>query len=73
MPEIKSLYQWLEVDFHPLKLCKNVAGITEFLSGNEELKTYVNPLQDIAVAKLLNQVLTKLFLLKHSEIFSPLY
>lgn len=56
MPEIKSLYQWLEVDFHPLKLCKNVAGITEFLSGNEELKTYVNPLQDIAVAKLLNQI-----------------
>lgn len=56
MPEIKNLYQWLEIDFNPLNLCKNVESVTEFLAQNEELETYVKPLQDIAVAKLLNQV-----------------
>ena len=57
MPEIKNLYQWLEEDFDPLKLCKDVESVTKILSENEELNTYVKPLQDIAVVKLLNQVI----------------
>ena len=56
MPEIKNLYQWLEEDFDPLKLCKDVESVTNILSENEEMNTYVQPLQDIAVVKLLNQV-----------------
>ena len=56
MPEIKNLYQWLEEDFDPLKLCKDVEGVTNILNENEDLNTYVKPLQDIAVVKLLNQV-----------------
>ena len=56
MPEIKNLYQWLEEDFHPLKLCKDVESVTNILNENEELNTYVKPLQDLAVVKLLNQV-----------------
>ncbi|XP_028403278.1 eukaryotic translation initiation factor 3 subunit A-like [Dendronephthya gigantea] len=56
MPEIKNLYQWLEVDFNPLELCKDVEGVTNILSENEELSTYVKPLQDITIVKLLNQV-----------------
>ena len=57
MPEIKNLYQWLEEDFDPLRLCKDVESVTKILSENEELNTYVKPLQDIAVVKLLNQVI----------------
>ena len=57
-PEIKNLYQWLEEDFDPLKLCKDVETVTNILSENEEMSTYVQPLQDIAVVKLLNQVCT---------------
>lgn len=56
MPDIKNLYQWLEEDFNPLKLCKDVEGVTNVLNENEDLKTYIKPLQDIAVMKLLNQV-----------------
>ena len=56
MPEVKNLYQWLEVDFHPLTLCKHVESVTNFLAENKDLEMYVKPLQEIAVAKLLNQV-----------------
>ena len=59
MPEIKNLYQWLEVDFNPLEMCKDVESVTNILSENEELSTYVKPLQDITIVKLLNQVIAK--------------
>lgn len=28
VPEVKELYNWLEVDFHPLKLCSRVSKVS---------------------------------------------
>lgn len=28
VPEVKELYNWLEVDFHPLKLCGRVSKVS---------------------------------------------
>ncbi|XP_010221609.1 PREDICTED: eukaryotic translation initiation factor 3 subunit A-like, partial [Tinamus guttatus] len=30
VPEVKELYNWLEVDFHPLKLCSRVSKVSAF-------------------------------------------
>jgi translation initiation factor 3 subunit A len=55
-PEIRKLYQMLEVQFHPLMICQNVAPILSMLSENEKYAKYVNPLHQIILTRLLQQV-----------------
>ena len=54
--ELRGLYQWLEVDFHPLKLAERVAAPLKYIASNNELNQYVPALQDITTTRVLKQV-----------------
>jgi translation initiation factor 3 subunit A len=56
MPEIAKLYDYLEKDFHPLKMVSLVTPILDILRENEELKQYVTSLEKLLVLRLLNQL-----------------
>ncbi|KAJ3214257.1 eukaryotic translation initiation factor 3 subunit A [Dinochytrium kinnereticum] len=47
-PELRELYNILEVDFHPLSICKKVAPILATLSETKELAKYIKPLQELS-------------------------
>jgi translation initiation factor 3 subunit A len=55
-PELQNLYQWLEVEFHPLKLATRVQSSLEFLSKKEELVQYIPALQDITTMRVIKQI-----------------
>ncbi len=55
-PEIRQLYQYLEVEFDPLLLSQRVVPILEGLRENTELGQYVDALQEITLVRLIKQV-----------------
>lgn len=55
-PELKSLYNLLEVDFHPLRLYERVKECIKFISETDDLAQYVPALEDIIVTRVLKQV-----------------
>ncbi|ESO99059.1 hypothetical protein LOTGIDRAFT_142293 [Lottia gigantea] len=55
-PELRSLYQWLEVDFHPLSLYKRVTAPLDTIAKNDELSQYEPALEDIVITRVLKQV-----------------
>uniref|UniRef100_A0A4W4H7D0 Eukaryotic translation initiation factor 3 subunit A n=1 Tax=Electrophorus electricus TaxID=8005 RepID=A0A4W4H7D0_ELEEL len=60
VPEVKELYSWLEVDFHPLKLCGRVTKVLNWVKDQAEkepdLQQYVPHLQNNTILRLLQQV-----------------
>ncbi|KAI4903439.1 hypothetical protein NFI96_014476 [Prochilodus magdalenae] len=60
VPEVKELYSWLEVDFHPLKLCGRVTKVLNWVRDQAEkeqdLQQYVPHLQNNTILRLLQQV-----------------
>ncbi|KAM4704406.1 eukaryotic translation initiation factor 3 subunit A [Rhinophrynus dorsalis] len=60
VPEVKELYNWLEVDFHPLKLCARVTKVLEYVKDQAEkepeLQQYIPQLQNNTILRLLQQV-----------------
>lgn len=56
-PELKNLYNILEVDFHPLKLYEKIKPCMDFVSQNDDLAQYVPALEDIIVTRVLKQVM----------------
>jgi len=57
--EMQDLYNWLEVDFHPLNLCEKVDVKLKEIGESEELaslKQYDSALRDITLIRLLKQV-----------------
>ncbi|XP_070541115.1 eukaryotic translation initiation factor 3 subunit A-like [Ptychodera flava] len=58
LPQLKDLFLWLEVEFHPLTLSDKVTKILDFLQeANElELGQYVPALQDVTLTRLVKQV-----------------
>ncbi|MEE6486681.1 hypothetical protein FKM82_014669 [Ascaphus truei] len=60
VPEVKELYNWLEVDFHPLKLCGRVTKVLDWIKEQSEkepdLTQYVAQLQNNTILRLLQQV-----------------
>ncbi|XP_062376254.1 eukaryotic translation initiation factor 3 subunit A [Sardina pilchardus] len=60
VPEVKELYNWLEVDFHPLKLCGRVTKVLNWIKDQAEkecdLQQYVPHLQSNTILRLLQQV-----------------
>ncbi|XP_072533485.1 eukaryotic translation initiation factor 3 subunit A isoform X2 [Salminus brasiliensis] len=60
VPEVKELYSWLEVDFHPLKLCGRVTKVLNWVRDQAEKETdlqqYVPHLQNNTILRLLQQV-----------------
>uniref|UniRef100_A0A8B9H1L1 Eukaryotic translation initiation factor 3 subunit A n=1 Tax=Astyanax mexicanus TaxID=7994 RepID=A0A8B9H1L1_ASTMX len=60
VPEVKELYSWLEVEFHPLKLCGRVTNTLNWVRDQGEKETdlqqYVPHLQNNTILRLLQQV-----------------
>ncbi|XP_060068006.1 eukaryotic translation initiation factor 3 subunit A-like isoform X2 [Ylistrum balloti] len=55
-PELQNLYNWLEVDFHPLCLYDKVKAPVEFIAGVDDLNQYMNCLENIIITRVLKQV-----------------
>lgn len=55
-PEIRDLYNILEVDFHPLSICKKISPILAKIGADEEMKKYVLPLQQVILTRLFQQL-----------------
>lgn len=55
-PEIRDLYNILEVDFHPLSICKKIAPILAQIGQNPEMERYVVPLQQVILTRLFQQL-----------------
>ncbi|KAL4779301.1 hypothetical protein BJX76DRAFT_341276, partial [Aspergillus varians] len=55
-PEIRELYNILEVDFHPLSICKKVTPILKQIGADPEMEKYVGPLQQVILTRLFQQL-----------------
>lgn len=55
-PEIRELYNILEVDFHPLSICKKISPILSKIGGDEQMGKYVAPLQQVILTRLFQQL-----------------
>ena len=57
--ELRDLYNWLEVDFHPLSVCRKVDERLNMIEDSEEfaaIKQYTEPFRDMTLIRLLKQV-----------------
>ncbi|KIW65766.1 eukaryotic translation initiation factor 3 subunit A [Phialophora macrospora] len=55
-PEIRDLYNILEVDFHPLSICKKISPILAQIGDDPEMEKYVLPLQQVILTRLFQQL-----------------
>ncbi|RDL40489.1 Eukaryotic translation initiation factor 3 subunit A [Venustampulla echinocandica] len=55
-PEIRELFNILEVDFHPLSICKKISPILVKIGADEEMAKYVLPLQQVILTRLFQQL-----------------
>lgn len=55
-PEIRALYNILEVDFHPLSICKKISPILSQIGADPEMEKYVQPLQQVILTRLFQQL-----------------
>ncbi|XP_074031572.1 eukaryotic translation initiation factor 3 subunit a isoform X2 [Leptinotarsa decemlineata] len=57
-PQLQDLYNWLEVEFHPLLLCKRVHDVINSLEAEENsaLQQYIGALQDVTLVRLVRQI-----------------
>ncbi|GME39663.1 hypothetical protein GTA08_BOTSDO04587 [Neofusicoccum parvum] len=55
-PEIKDLYNILEVDFHPLSICQKISPILTQIGADPEMQKYVQPLQQVILTRLFQQL-----------------
>lgn len=55
-PEIRDLYNILEVDFHPLSICQKISPILTKIGDDEEMAKYIQPLQQVILTRLFQQL-----------------
>ncbi|EEB07540.2 translation initiation factor eIF3a [Schizosaccharomyces japonicus yFS275] len=55
-PIIRELYQNLELEFHPLSICKKLQPIVNKLAENPETAQYIPPLQQVILTRLFQQL-----------------
>ncbi|KAL2271765.1 hypothetical protein VTJ83DRAFT_1136 [Remersonia thermophila] len=55
-PQIRELYNILEVDFHPLSICKKISPILAEIGADEEMQKYIAPLQQVILTRLFQQL-----------------
>lgn len=55
-PEIRDLYNILEVDFHPLSICKKISPILAKIGADPEMEKYILPLQQVILTRLFQQL-----------------
>ena len=54
--EIRELHQILEVDFHPLSICRKISPILTQIGSDPDMKQYVAPLQQVILTRLFQQL-----------------
>ncbi|CAG8452482.1 12541_t:CDS:2 [Ambispora gerdemannii] len=55
-PELRDLYNILEVQFHPLSICKKIEPIMTQLAQDTEMAKYVKPLHQVILTRLFQQL-----------------
>ncbi|KAG5983348.1 eukaryotic translation initiation factor 3 subunit A [Claviceps digitariae] len=55
-PEIRELYNILEVDFHPLSICQKISPILTKIGEDAEMERYILPLQQVILTRLFQQL-----------------
>ncbi|KAF8863761.1 putative eukaryotic translation initiation factor 3 subunit A [Acephala macrosclerotiorum] len=55
-PEIRELYQILEVEFHPLSICQKISPILAKIGADAEMEKYIQPLQQVILTRLFQQL-----------------
>jgi translation initiation factor 3 subunit A len=55
-PQIRDLYNILEVDFHPLSICQKISPILSEIGADEEMQKYIVPLQQVILTRLFQQL-----------------
>ncbi|KAK0709125.1 hypothetical protein B0T26DRAFT_678592 [Lasiosphaeria miniovina] len=55
-PQIRDLYNILEVDFHPLSICQKISPILAEIGADEEMQKYIHPLQQVILTRLFQQL-----------------
>ena len=55
-PEIRDLYNILEVDFHPLSICQKISPILAQIGADSEMEKYILPLQQVILTRLFQQL-----------------
>ncbi|KAK0389257.1 hypothetical protein NLU13_2832 [Sarocladium strictum] len=55
-PEIRDLYNILEVDFHPLSICQKISPILAKIGADPEMEKYILPLQQVILTRLFQQL-----------------
>ncbi|KAI7856438.1 hypothetical protein BDC45DRAFT_503925 [Circinella umbellata] len=55
-PEIRELYNILEVQFHPLSICRKINPIMTKLAEDPDMAKYVRPLHQVILTRLLQQL-----------------
>jgi len=57
-PELKNMYEWLEVEFNPLSLSKKMEESIQFIEklSQPEYSQYMPALRDVTVVRLLQQI-----------------
>ncbi|KAL2315072.1 Eukaryotic translation initiation factor 3 subunit A [Schizosaccharomyces pombe] len=53
---IRDLYQILEVEFHPLSICKKLQPIIKRLAESNDTAQYIRPLQQVILTRLFQQL-----------------
>ncbi|KAM7202314.1 hypothetical protein V8F20_004481 [Naviculisporaceae sp. PSN 640] len=56
IPQIRDLYNILEVDFHPLSICQKISPILAQIGADEEMSKYILPLQQVILTRLFQQL-----------------
>ncbi|KAI1335500.1 eukaryotic translation initiation factor 3 subunit A [Xylariaceae sp. FL0016] len=55
-PEIRDLYNILEVDFHPLSICQKISPILTKIGSDSDMQKYILPLQQVILTRLFQQL-----------------
>ncbi|KAI1113230.1 hypothetical protein F5Y14DRAFT_228265 [Nemania sp. NC0429] len=55
-PEIRDLYNILEVDFHPLSICQKISPILTKIGTDSDMEKYILPLQQVILTRLFQQL-----------------
>lgn len=55
-PELRELYNILEVEFHPLSICQKIEPIIRQIAEDAEMANYVKPLHSVILTRLFQQL-----------------
>lgn len=55
-PELRELYNILEVEFHPLSICAKIEPILRTIAEDRDMAKYVKPLHTVVLTRLFQQL-----------------